>query len=184
MKPLFFGALALGTAGWAAIFWSSRGDAPTPPSPLFILGFSLFLGLCSAVVLTLVGMVTRSLSRSRPVVSLPQPGERALAQVAANHWQGLEARGGRLYLTTHALRFVPHRFNFSLDRVDLPLSAITGVDATSGLAVVTDDTVHRFVAPDPASLLAGIAAQARAAVSHPTDSDPAPPPPWVPVTPP
>lgn len=179
MKRVFVIAMVLATGTWAAVFWNSRGDAPTPPSPAFILGFSLFLGLCCAVLTTLVALVARGLTLARPTVALDQPGERLVATVAANHWQGIEARGGRLHLTTHALRFVPHRFNFSLDRVDLPLSHITEMGGSAGLVVATPAGLHRFVAPDPSSLIAGITAQSIA-----SGEPPMPPPPWVPVTPP
>lgn len=127
-RALFLLVSLLATLAWAWVFTHPANPPPTPPSPAFIIGFSLFLGLACGVIAALVAMVLRALVAARPEVALAAE-EHVLVGVPANHWQGIEARGGRLYLTTHAVVFVPHRFNFQREAVRVGLEDLGGLGA-------------------------------------------------------
>lgn len=127
-RALFLLVSLVATLGWAWVFTHPANPPPTPPSLAFVVGFSAFLGLACGVILALVAMVARGLVAPRPAVPLAD-GEAALVVVPANHWRGPEARGGRLFLTTHAVVFVPHRFNLQREPVRLEHGAIDGLGA-------------------------------------------------------
>jgi hypothetical protein len=127
-RALFLLVTLLCTLAWGWVFTHPANPPPSPPSPAFVIGFSLFLGLCCGVVAALIAVVVRALVTARPRLPLAE-GEHALVGVRANHWQGPEARGGGLFLTTHAVVFVPHRFNFQRELVRAELDALSGLGA-------------------------------------------------------
>ncbi|WP_425529543.1 GRAM domain-containing protein [Stenotrophomonas nitritireducens] len=55
-----------------------------------------------------------------------QPGETLLREGAANLQRGIEAVGGRLYLTDRRLSFHSHAFNVQTGVTDIPLSQVRG----------------------------------------------------------
>jgi hypothetical protein len=63
-------------------------------------------------------------------------GEPVLHQGPANHWAGLEARGGWLVLTASRLAFRTHGFNVQNQVIRIPLGEVAQVEATRSLGVV------------------------------------------------
>lgn len=179
MKRVFAAASILGTLAWFAVFWTSRHDAPEPPSPVLMVGMSGFLGVSCGVIASLVALVFRAVARPAPALSLALPGERARAFVRANHFKGWEGRGGTLHLTTHALHFVPHRFNFDVSGAVIDLGAIEEVTTGMHLLVTAGGHTHRFVVPDVGSVAQVVLQHAEAAG---TGAAPPVHPPWVPVS--
>jgi hypothetical protein len=136
-RLLFLVACVLGTAGWWWVLSHPENPPPGGQDPVLLYGLSLFLGLSCGVIAGLVGIVVRGVAIAPPAAPL-LPGERLLAAVPANHVVGVEARGGRLCLTTHAVHFVPHRFNLQLDVLSVLLDDITNVGASPTEVGVTD----------------------------------------------
>ena len=54
-------------------------------------------------------------------------GEIIVKEGRANHWQGIEAVGGRLFLTDHRLVFKPHRFNIQIHEESISLDQIVSI---------------------------------------------------------
>jgi hypothetical protein len=127
-RALFLLVSVVAALAWGWVFAHPANPPPTPPSPIFIGGFSVFLGVACGVIAALVAMVVRALVTPRPALALADD-EHALVAAPANHWQGVEARGGRLLLTTHAVVFVPHRFNMQREIVRIAYGDIAGLGA-------------------------------------------------------
>lgn len=54
-------------------------------------------------------------------------GEILLKEGRANHWKGIEAVGGRLFLTDHRLVFKPHSFNIQIREESISLDQIVSI---------------------------------------------------------
>lgn len=70
----------------------------------------------------------------------------------ANHFKGTEAVGGWLYLTNKKLIFQSHNYNVQNHKLVIPLNQITSIRTSlthgympTGLQVVTNDGVEKFV---------------------------------------
>lgn len=102
-------------------------------------------------------------------------GDVTLWEAKANHFLGDEGRGGRILLTATHLVFIPHRYNFQLDTVALPLDDITsvawrrviaraGMVMSNTLEVVANQAEHTFVVKN-AGKVAAVLEAARTAAS-------------------
>ena len=86
-----------------------------------------------------------------------EPGETILFETGANHFKGIEAVGGKLYLTTRRLVFKSHKFNIQNHELSMRLSDIEKVDryktagiVNNGLAVTTTrGVIEKFVVQQP-----------------------------------
>lgn len=85
-------------------------------TPLIGFGFAVLTGLPGF-------MVQRAVTEAAPRLEL-EPGEDTLLERRANHFLGDEARGGRLFVTTRRLVFVPHRFNVQLAMAEIALDRV------------------------------------------------------------
>ena len=54
-------------------------------------------------------------------------GEILVKEGRANHWKGIEAVGGRLFLTDHRLVFKPHSFNIQIHEESISLDKIVSI---------------------------------------------------------
>ena len=78
-------------------------------------------------------------------------GEKPLAELRANHFLGIEGRGGTLVVTSQRLLFHPHRYNVQLEPIVIELSRIDGVVPwMTSLRVDASGRKHRFVVHEPA----------------------------------
>ncbi|HBN54099.1 MAG TPA: hypothetical protein DD456_08765 [Stenotrophomonas sp.] len=102
-------------------------------------------------------------------------GETLLREGAANLQRGMEAVGGRLFLTDRRLLFRSHGFNVQDGDTEIPLARIRGARPCwarllgvlpllpNSLAVATDERDYRFVLFGRRQWLAAIEAQVPAA---------------------
>ena len=72
-------------------------------------------------------------------------GESVLFEGPANHFKGAEGVGGYLWLTPGQLFFKSHRFNIQNHVCKLPLSEITGAEATKTFGLVPNGLLVRTV---------------------------------------
>jgi hypothetical protein len=172
LAPLLFlvtrvPVLVAWAAGALGMFWlivsSAQANGKDPFANLpALVGLCLFCGLGVApLTVGPVFFVVRALGPA-PVLEL-EPGERVLEEIAANHFLGGEARGGRLLLTDRRIAFRPHKFNVQLDTWAVPRSEMTGA-RTSGLRMLIvstgDGAEHWLVAMHPRDLAARLEAAA------------------------
>lgn len=139
----------LSVVGFSVISAIVLEQAGTGDAPLGLtVGVSFLFGVVLTVAAALGWMCWRGLTAPSPQAQVPEP-ERLLASAPANHFVGWEARGGRLFVTDAALRFVPHGFNFDLSARAIPLSSIRAVEATSERSLrVLSDRSDTFVVPE------------------------------------
>ncbi|MGZ5283455.1 MAG: GRAM domain-containing protein, partial [Bacteroidia bacterium] len=82
-----------------------------------------------------------------------QPGENIVFETPANHFKGIEAVGGSLYLTSKRLVFKSHKLNIQNHEFSIDLVEIKSVDryksiglADNGLSIITSKGVtEKFV---------------------------------------
>lgn len=96
-------------------------------------------------------------------------GEPIVRQGPANHWRGVEARGGWLVLTTRRLVFRSHGKNVQNEGAELPLAEVAAVEPSRSLGIVPnglrvrrkDGAVERFVVAERGEWLAALTAALR-----------------------
>jgi len=123
--------------------WFFRGPVP-----------GIFAGIVGGIAFGLaLTNIQRSVANRFSIKSEDYEGARILCQGPANHFKGMESRGGWLILTEKALHFRNHRHNIDNTDLSLSLTEIASVRASNtlgvipnGLLVSTDDgPPHRFV---------------------------------------
>lgn len=120
-------------AGPLALWVQSGATKPMGFGVALLIGG--FMALCIGPLAALFFMIGRAAFTAPTVVPLA-PGERAFASLKANHWRGWEARGGRCFVTSEGLHWVPHRFNFQRDTVFVPWHEFHAIlDETPSLVV-------------------------------------------------
>jgi hypothetical protein len=72
------------------------------------------------------------------MVSTGHVSETVLKHGGASHFKGIEAVGGRLFLTDQRLVFKSHRFNIQVHQESYPLADITAVEPRRGISIVGD----------------------------------------------
>lgn len=102
-------------------------DPPQPLSMAWKIGLSLLFGVVPAALIALFWTMARGLFIPKPALALA-PDEVLVGHTAANHRIGAEMRGGRIFVTSHALHFVPHRFNVQVDTASMPWDQVRLVD--------------------------------------------------------
>ena len=65
-----------------------------------------------------------------------EPGEKILKEGPANHFKGIEAVGGTLYLTDRRLIFKSHAVNVQAHEESYPLGSIVAVKPRNTLGIV------------------------------------------------
>ncbi|HNT24157.1 MAG TPA: GRAM domain-containing protein [Anaerolineales bacterium] len=65
-----------------------------------------------------------------------EPGERIIKQGPANHFKGIEAVGGGIYLTDRRLVFISHAVNVQTHEEAYPLSSIIAIRPRNTLGLV------------------------------------------------
>ncbi|MFT4976353.1 MAG: hypothetical protein ACI8S6_002250 [Myxococcota bacterium] len=146
---------------WMVIAWSVLAaiilerQAPDTGLTATVAAASL-IGLLLTVASVLCGVLWRALAEPAPMLSLPD-GEQPVASTTARHTpaSGRVPRGGRLFITTAALRFVPRPLSFDRDLALIPFSSITRVEAQGEHAVrIHTSTGSSLLVVDEAPLLA------------------------------
>lgn len=109
-----------------------------------------------AVAGVLFGWITGRFSTSKMVTRStrfnPEPGETVVFETPANHFKGIEAVGGKLYLTDKRLVFISHKLNIQNHRLVIPLLAIESVTkfttlgvANTGLTITANNQIEKFI---------------------------------------
>lgn len=134
----------LAPAAWLSVLAARHGE------PLAHIATMAGIGVLGGVgILVLVGLpalfVARALGKPLPRTVL-RPDERPIVELRANHFLGVEGRGGALLVTSKRLLFHPHRFNVQLAPVALELSGIDAIKPwLTGFRVVARGRTERFV---------------------------------------
>ena len=119
---------------------------------------SVVSGLIAGVISgVLFGWVIGLFSKSKFVKETTkvdtEPDENILFQTPANHFKGIEAVGGKLYLTNKRLIFKSHKLNIQTHQLDINLTEINSVDRyktlgviDNGLSIITNQNkIEKFV---------------------------------------
>src|SRR5690606_36477188 len=85
------------------------------------------LGFGFAALTALPGFMLLRALRPAPAAWQPEPPDRLIERVKANHFLGAEGRGGRLAISERALVFEPHRFNVQLAPCRVVISRVRSV---------------------------------------------------------
>lgn len=80
-------------------------------------------------------------------------GEKIIKEGPANHFKGIEAVGGKLYLTNHRIVFLSHDMNVQNHLLSVPYSEIVHVDTRNTLLFIPngfyiqnrDNSIEKFV---------------------------------------
>lgn len=114
-------------------------------------------GLVGGLVAGLLfGLILKFFAQSKTLqkgMELPlHPNESILFETDANHFKGIEAVGGRLYLTNQRLVFVSHRLNVQNHLWSIIPASIQRVErfrplliANNGIRLITADATEKFV---------------------------------------
>jgi hypothetical protein len=114
-------------------------------------------GIISGVLFGwLMGLFARSKFVSKTTKIETEAGESILFETPANHFVGIEAVGGKLYLTDKRLIFKSHKLNVQNHQLSINLSDIKQVDRYKTLEIVNNGllvtirngTKERFVVED------------------------------------
>lgn len=119
---------------------------------------SIVIGLVTGVLSgVLFGSLTGLFSNSKFVTKATKietgPDENVLFETPANHCKGIEAVGGKLYLTNKRLVFKSHKLNIQNHELSIPLNEIKDAGrhktlgiVNNGLTITTiDDNTEKFV---------------------------------------
>lgn len=71
------------------------------------------------------------------------PGEKVLADVAANLFRGWEAVGGRMKITDQRIFFEPHAVNIQTEVEEIPLNEVVEVTKRNTLGIVPNGLLVR-----------------------------------------
>lgn len=146
----------------------SIDERALPPASV-IVARAVVWGAAGLVFGGLLGLFVALLSRraTRDAPPMTEPGERLLHHGPANLWRGWVSIGGWLYLTTHGLRFRPHRFNAGLgEEWATSLAAVLEVEPVRSAGLVpnalrltlSDGTRVQLVVSERAAWLEALAA--------------------------
>src|SRR5665213_755736 len=129
-------------------------DNPGAKNILISLIVAIFCGtLAGFLYAWTVGKFGRSGWIDKQTRITTEPGESILFDTPANHFKGIEAVGGKLYLTNKRLVFKSHKINFQKHQLLINLSDIQKVDkykpfgiTNNGLLIETaDNKIEKFV---------------------------------------
>jgi len=156
LRYVFFGGLAFGL-GMGAFLWMMTG------SWYYGVHGGIFCGFASGWALKQFLKV----STTAPKLELDgrdasfEPDENVVHWGPANHFKGIEAVGGKLFLTDRRLRFRSHKFNVQSHDESYPVSSITFVEPVRTLGIIpngirvhlADGRRERFVVMNQAGWL-------------------------------
>lgn len=130
------------------------GDNPGAKNILIAFIVAAFCGTLAGFLYALtLNKIGRSGWIDKQMRITTEPGESMLFDTPANHFKGIEAVGGKLYLTNKRLVFKSHKINFQKHQLSINLSDILKVDkykpfsiANNGLLIkTTDNKIEKFV---------------------------------------
>ena len=162
-------AMVLGTAALYTLINLLIEGTVTGKKLVEILTFSLIAG--GVALILYVWMKKRFRKRMQQkglsgIKTEAQLGEELLFSCLANHYKGLEAVGGSLFLTNKRLIFESHSLNIQNHQCIIPLETITGFKKCptglvfpNGLLIETETGTEKFVVNRRQSLLNHLSGQ-------------------------
>jgi hypothetical protein len=133
-------------------------DTLSTKTLIIIIASSLFGGALGGFVFGwLMGLFANDKFLTKRTNIDTDSNETIVFETGANHFQGLEGVGGKLYLTNKRLIFKSHRFNIQNHELSISLSDVDKVDRyntlgimNNGLSVTTSDNIiEKFVVQQP-----------------------------------
>lgn len=89
----------------------------------------------------IIALFARSKSKALAAPALDESGAAVLFQGPANHFKGVEAVGGKLYLTRDRLRFKSHGLNVQVHEEAYPLAQIKRTEPARTLGIIPNGLV-------------------------------------------
>jgi hypothetical protein len=86
----------------------------------------------------LIGKFSTSKFVSNTTKIIIDPDEQLIFESQANHFKGIEAVGGKLYLTDKKIIFKSHKLNIQNHKLDINLSEITQVNRYKHLGLISN----------------------------------------------
>ena len=107
---------------------------------------ALIGGACSGLLFVwLTGLFVKSKWLAKVTKIDTQADESVLFETGANHFKGVEAVGGKLYLTNKRLVFKSHKFNIQNHQLSIKLSDIDKIERNKTLGLVNNGLSVRTV---------------------------------------
>jgi hypothetical protein len=107
---------------------------------------ALIGGACSGLLFVwLMGLFVNSKWLVKVTKIDTQADESVLFETGANHFKGVEAVGGKLYLTNKRLVFKSHKFNIQNHELSIKLSDIDKIERNKTLGLVNNGLSVRTV---------------------------------------
>ncbi len=127
-----FAAIAFGVP-IGLVVWAIYGDGQ----------FALYAGLGGGIAFGVIMVVVMAAVSARTAKNRPalDDGEVLIKEDAANHFVGMVAVGGWLFLTNRRLHFKSHAANTRNHETSYPLAEITGLAATRTMGLVPNSFV-------------------------------------------
>lgn len=125
----------------------------TSKSVLIVIGSALIGGALGGLVFGwLMGKFVNSKLLIKGTAIDLDTGENIVFETGANHFKGVEAVGGKLYLTNKRVVFKSHTFNIQAHELSIPLPDISKVEKTktwglinNSLSItITDNKIEKF----------------------------------------
>ena len=112
-------------------------DTHTSKEIIKIVVSGLIEGVISGVLFGwIIGLFGKSKFVNETTKVDTEPGENISFQTPANHFKGIEAVGGKLYLTNKRLIFKSHKLNIQNHQLDINLTEINSVGRYNTLGVI------------------------------------------------
>ena len=130
----------------------------TSKSVLIVIGSALIGGALAGLVFGwLMGKFVNSKLLIKGTAIDLDTGENIVFETGANHFKGVEAVGGKLYLTNKRVVFKSHKFNIQGHELSIPLTDISKVERTKTWGLVNnslsitimDNKIEKFVVEQP-----------------------------------
>ncbi|MGB5024737.1 MAG: GRAM domain-containing protein [Saprospiraceae bacterium] len=130
----------------------------TTKNVLIVISSGLIGGALSGLVFGwLMGKFVNSKLVTKGTEIDLETGENIVFETGANHFKGVEAVGGKLYLTNKRLVFKSHKFNIQDHELSIPLSDISKVERTKTWGIInnslsittTGNKIEKFVVEHP-----------------------------------
>jgi hypothetical protein len=118
------GLLASFGWGWILLAPIIQNGRVSLDAVAMVVGLALLCGFGVGALVGLSAFLAYQFFTNPIPKMAPRDGETTIEVLRANHFLGDEGRGGKLYVTSTRLAFLPHRLNVQLARVELPYDEV------------------------------------------------------------
>ncbi len=138
---LFFG-ISMAILSVFQSFWITDGPINITRTLLLSVGSGIICGLLYG---WFSGLFVASKLINTATKFEKQPGEEILFETLANHFMGMEAVGGKLYLTNNRLVFKSHQLNIQNHELSIVRSDIVGAERTKTAKLINNGLIVKSV---------------------------------------